>query len=101
MCLCAAYVTPFDHDHDHLNVDNTSCFVAIESVLLDVVDIVTGSENILCGDFNARTADRSCLTISFDHNDEEGVFEHKRWSQDTKTNISVIRCYVIHVRLRF
>ena len=47
---------------------------------------MTGCESILCGDFNARTADRSYVTISFEENDEEDVFEHERWSQDTKTN---------------
>ena len=63
MCVRAAYVDTFVTPHyDHFNVDNTSFFDSIESVLLDTVDIVTGCEIILCGDFNARTADGSCVT---------------------------------------
>ena len=82
--MCAAYINPFDSPYyEHPGVDNTYFFDAIEGILLDV----DGCEIILCGDFNARTADRSCLTISFDENDAEDiVFEHDRWSQDTKTN---------------
>ena len=81
--MCAAYVNPFDSPYyDHFNVDNTSCVDAIESALLDTVEIVTGCEIIICGDFNAKTADRSCVTILFDENDDEDVvFEHERWSQ--------------------
>ena len=37
-CLRAAYANPFVSPYyDHFNVDNTSCFDAIESVLLDTV----------------------------------------------------------------
>ena len=52
------------------------------------MNTLVGCEIILC-DFNARIADRSCVTISFDENDEEGiVFEHDRRSHslDTVTN---------------
>ena len=37
-----------------------------EGILLHTVNTVDGCEIILCGAFNARTADRSCLTISID-----------------------------------
>ena len=85
VCLCAAYINPFDSPYyEHLGVDNTYFFDAIEGTLLDTVNTVDGCEIILCG---ARTADRSCLTISIDENDEEDiVFEHDRWSQDSKRN---------------
>ena len=66
----------------------------LKAYIVNTVDIVTGCEIILCGDFNARTADRSCVTISsIDENDEGDVFKHERWSQDTKTNkFGDIRC---------
>ena len=88
VCLCASYINPFDSPyHEHLGVDNTYFFDAVESILLDTVNTVDGCEIILCGAFNARTADRSCLTISIDENDEEDIVsEHDRWSQDSKRN---------------
>ena len=61
LCLCTAYINPFDSPYyEHLGVDNTYFFDAIEGTLLDTVNTVDGCEIILCGDFNARTADRSC-----------------------------------------
>ena len=52
VCLCAAYINPFDSPYyEHPGVDNTYFFDAIEGILLDV----DGCEIILCTDFNART----------------------------------------------
>ena len=60
VCLCAAYINPFDSPHrEHLGVDNTYFFDTIEGILLDTVNTVDGCEIILRGAFNARTADRS------------------------------------------
>ena len=102
--MYSAYVNTSDSTHyAYLDVDNTYCFDAIESVLLDTIKIVDGCEIILCGDFNARIADRSCVIESVDENDEESVkFGNYPWSQDTKT-VSVKSCYnyVTHLRLQF
>ena len=62
--LCTAYVNPFDTlFYGYAGVDNTYYFDAVESLLLENIDTVCGSKIILCGDFNARTADRSRMQI--------------------------------------
>ena len=79
--MYSAYVNTSDSTYyAYLDVDNTYCFHAIESVLLDTIKIVDGCEIILCGDFKAKIADRSCVTISCNENNESIVCEYDRWS---------------------